>query len=110
MAIDKENLFARRVDEDDVEIPGIGTVRVRAVTRHELLGVHKPGETNPAVAERRMLSAGMVDPQLSEDEVARWQKNSPPSEIGLVLDRIRQLSGLTDGASKEAYKSVRDES
>lgn len=112
--IDKDKLLAPRHDtthgmpEEDVEIPDVGTVRVRGLTRGEVFLVQKLQGTD--AIERRILAIGMVDPQLTESEVRRWQQHSPAGEIEPVVDAIRRLSGLSDNASKESYKRIRDES
>ncbi|MFI1195514.1 hypothetical protein ACH4T9_19965 [Micromonospora sp. NPDC020750] len=100
--VDKSKLLSRRVAEDTVEIDGVGEVAVRAVTRYELLtagkGVNE--EKVPDLIERRMLVAGIVDPPLTMAEAEEWQKGASAGEVGKVLQRIRELSALTEGAAK----------
>ncbi|MFJ8687196.1 hypothetical protein [Micromonospora wenchangensis] len=100
--VDKSALLARRVAEDTVEIEGLGEVAVRGVTRYELLAAGKGvnEEKVPDLIERRMLVAGMVDPQLTMDEAEAWQKSASAGEIGKVLHKIRELSALIEGAGK----------
>lgn len=105
--MDKEALFAARLPEADVEIPGVGTVRVRGLSRHEMLTAGRSESKGVEAMERIMLSYGMVDPQLGEDDVARWQKASPAAEIMPVVSKINELSGIGRDAQKEAYKSLR---
>jgi len=104
--MDKELLLKPRLPEADVEVPGIGTVRVRGLNRVEAL--HVQSADGPEPMERRLLSLGMVDPTLSESEAGRWMKGSPAGEIEPVTTKIAELSGMYQGADKEAYKSVRD--
>lgn len=103
MTIDKALLFKPRLPEADVEIEDVGTVRVRGLSRAEVLETNS-GDT--ATRERRILAVGMVDPPLTEDEAQQWQSSSPASEIGPVVDRIVELSGLKATSSKDAFKSV----
>jgi len=99
--VDKEALFRPRIEEDDVEIPGVGTVRVRGLTRWELLTAGQGAkETDTLIVERRMLAFGMVDPALTEAEAGQWQKCSPASEIQPVVAKINELSGVGQGANK----------
>ncbi|MDM4721157.1 hypothetical protein QTQ03_16690 [Micromonospora sp. WMMA1363] len=100
--MDKDKLISPRIAEDDVEIPDVGTVRVRAVSRYSLLAAGKgvSEDKDPAVVERRMLVAALVDPPLTMAEAEQWQKSAPAGEIGHVLQRVRELSGLTEGAAK----------
>lgn len=106
--MDKELLFKPRLAEEDVEVPGVGTVRVRALNRAESIAVAEAKTV--AERDRRLLAAGMVDPALSLAEVGRWQDASPGGEIERVSEVIARLSGMLPGADKEAYKSVRGES
>lgn len=102
--MDKEALFAPRLPEDDVEVPGIGAVRVRGLSRIEAM--HVQAAKGPEATERRILALGMVDPKLTEDEAGRWQRAAPAGELEPVTDRIAELSGIAPGAAKEATKSV----
>src|SRR5262245_12777468 len=104
--MDKALLFAARLPEDDVEIPGIGTVRVRALNRLE--AVHVQEAKGAVQTELRIMTLGLVDPQLTEDEVREWMKAAPAGEIEPVSHRIAALSGMIEGAEKEAYKSLPD--
>ena len=65
--VDKSKLLARRVAEDTVEIEGLGEVAVRGVTRYELLSAGKGvnEEKVPDLIERRMLVAGVAEPELT---------------------------------------------
>ena len=109
MTFDKELLFKPRLPEADVDVPGIGTVRVRGLTRTEAMsttrGIKSEADATErrALIERRMLAIGLVDPVLTEDEVRRWQDASPAGELEPVTDKINQLSGNTPTAEKEAY-------
>lgn len=106
--MDKAALFADRIPRDTVEIPGIGTVTVRGLSRYELQLAGKNTE-DASVIERRMVSYAMVEPALTETEVEQWQRVSPAGELAPVTEKIRDLSGLKPGGEKDAYKSVRDE-
>jgi hypothetical protein len=102
--VDKSKLLARRVAEDTVEIEGLGEVAVRGVTRYELLSAGKGvnEEKVPDLIERRMLVAGVAEPELTMAEAEEWQKSAVAGEIGKVLQRIRELSALTEGAPKSS--------
>lgn len=106
--MDKSTLLAPRagtasgMPEDDVEIPGKGTVRVRGLSRVEALLAVKIDDLQ--TRERKTLTFGMVDPALDEREAGEWMKVSPYSEIEPVVTRILELSGLVPESAKEAYK------
>jgi hypothetical protein len=99
--MDKNKLIKDRISINtaEVEIPGVGKVVVRGLSRYELLLSGKNTE-DVAVIERRTLATALVDPRMSEADVEQWQKNSPASEIGPVTKAIQTLSGLGEGAGK----------
>ena len=107
--VSKENLFKDRLEESDVEVPGVGTIRVRALSRSEVLAVQhlgRTGKVGPAAIERKMLAYALVDPELTEAEVGEWQQASAAGEIEAVTDEVVALSGMEDmaKAAKAAYK------
>jgi hypothetical protein len=108
--MEKTALLTERLPRDEVEIKGVGTVTVRGLSRYELLLAGKGQNDDVAAMERRMLSMALVDPEMSEDDVAAWQKCSPAGEIMPIVNKINELSGVGREAQKEAYKSLRDES
>lgn len=99
--MDKDLLFKPRLPEDEIDIPGIGTVRVRGLNRAEAMRVQ--ATKGVEATERLILSLGMVDPELTEAEAGRWQKASAAGEIEPVATRIAELSGLAPDAPKAAY-------
>jgi len=113
--IDREKLLAPRADtatglpEDDVEVPGMGTVRVRGLSRDEVFGAQET-KGGTAAVERVVLHLAMIDPPLSVADVGRWQKASPAGEIEHVTDRIHELSGMTEDADKQAMLGFRGQS
>lgn len=113
--MDKELLFKPRLPEADVEIPGVGTVRVRGLTRDEVMVVRKSTDMEHVdgpralTLERKMLAAAMVEPALTESEVGRWQKAAPAGELEPVVRMVQELSGMLDDAPKEAMKTFRGE-
>lgn len=84
---------------EDVEIGNGRKVKVRGLTRYELL-LSAKGTDDASVVERRNLAACLVEPKLTLPQVEKWQKSSPPNVIGKVTDAIRRLSGLAEGAQK----------
>lgn len=105
--MDKELLFKPRLPEDEVEVPGLGTVRVRGLSRAEATMIESAGTTE--AKERKILAFGMVDPALTEAEVGRWMKAAPAGEIQPVSTRIAELSGMLDDSAKAAVKSFRED-
>lgn len=114
--MDKEQLLTRRLDEADVSIPGVGTVRVRTLSRAEVLVLRQATDTErmdgprALTLERKLLAAAMVDPPLTEAEVGRWQKAAPAGEMGPVMEKVSEMAGLSEASPKEAMQTFRDES
>lgn len=106
--MDKALLFKPSTPEEDVEIPGRGTVRVRGFTRAELHEMTKrPNwDTDAAGAERTMLATAMLDPVLTEDEAGMWQEAATAGELKGIIEVIGRLSGLNEGAVKSVLPGV----
>ena len=102
MAFDKEALFKPRLPEADVDVEGLGTIRVRGLSRAEAMQVQNLNGV--AQVERAMLAMGMVEPKLTEGEAREWQEASIANEIEPVANKIAELSGMTENAAKDAYK------
>jgi hypothetical protein len=105
--IDKGALLARRLGEADHEIAGVGTVRIRGLSRAELLALQAL-DGGALVSDRRMVALALVDPKLTEDEVAVWQDNSHAGEIEQLTLAIAELSGIGVGAAKSGVSGVRE--
>jgi hypothetical protein len=103
--MDKATLLAKRAGSTrDVELPGVGTVTVRGLTRTEVKACKdEDGNT----AENKLIAKGLVDPELSEDEVAQWLEGAPAGEYVAVMTAISELSGLAEGAQKSGVPAVR---
>lgn len=113
--VTKEALLKRGLPTRDVELPGIGTVTVRALSRAQVLVINDllsgipegvPGRV--ATLERALLRYGIAEPELSEDDVCELYDVSPGGEINVLTEAIQELSAMTEGAAREAYKSFRD--
>jgi hypothetical protein len=105
MTIDKELLFKSRLPEADVEVADIGTVRVRGLSRAEVLSVQQTQGAAAAI-ERKMLALALLDPKLTEKEVQKWQEASDAGEIEPVTNKVVELSGMDPEAAKQKYKEM----
>lgn len=83
----------------DVALPGGRAVKVRGMSRMELMLTRK-GTEDPAVIEQRMLAFCLVEPRMTAKQVEAWQKASTPMVMAPVTEAIRELSGLGEGADK----------
>jgi hypothetical protein len=86
-------LAARGLGTRLVEVEGVGKVEVRGLTRAEALEI-QGREMDAAEMECRLLSMAMVDPALTAEEVAEWQKVAPVGELEPISAAIQELSGM----------------
>lgn len=106
MTITKEALLTKRpMPTRDVDVPGLGAVQVRSLTRAEVFAFQSAPD--PSKLETKMLAAALLAPKLTEAEAEEWAAASPADEITPVIDAILELSGMKEGADKEAMKSFR---
>lgn len=106
--VDKAALLKKRFGVEDVEIPGVGTVQVRPLSRAEAMKVQGV-EMDAEAMERLLVSRAMVSPELTEEEVGEWQANSPAGELQPVVEAIVRLSGMEQKSAKSAYADFRDQ-
>lgn len=106
--MDKEALLKRRLPEDDVEVPGVGTFRVRGLSRAQALAANKLDDDE--AREVHWLACGIVAPELTAEEIRQWREVATHAEVEAVAGRIAELSGVGDTSVKDATKSTGDES
>lgn len=107
--VSKELLLKPRLPEAEVEIEGVGVVRVRGLSRAEAMAASRAQEERGTDGlYRYLLLTGLVDPSLTEDEVDAWLSQATVSEIDPVAIRIGELSGTMPSSEKEALKTFRD--
>jgi hypothetical protein len=103
--MDKSKLTSKRLETVEVPIDETDSVTIRPLTRQEAFHVVNK-EMAIDVAERYVLSRAMVDPEMSEADVKAWQDGSPAGEIQRVFEKVVEISGMSEGAAKAAYKST----
>jgi hypothetical protein len=91
-------------DTRDVELAGGMVVKVRGMTRMEMMLTRKNTD-DTEVIEQRMLAFCMVEPRLTPGQAAAWQKATGPMVIAPVTEAIRELSGLGEGADKSSVRT-----
>lgn len=106
MAVDKNALLRQKFGTEEVEIPGVGTVTIRALTRGEAIRI-QGDEMIAEVAECKLLSLAMVDPVMTEEEVQEWQDTSPAGQMQPVIKAILAASGMVEEVTREAYNDFR---
>ncbi len=93
----------------DLVLPSGKKVRVRGLSRYEWFMVGKSGGQGQDgdAAEATLLRLGMVTPKLTVAQAEKWRKTpGQMADIGVVSDRIRQLTGVEQGAQKSAVSGV----
>lgn len=96
--MDKAVLLKGFLPERDVELPsGLGTVRVRGLSRQEAV---KVTDDDNWVMERRALAAGMLDPKMTEDEVDQWRAVAVAADVQAVAKAISDMSNMDADAGK----------
>ena len=103
--IDRDAFLKHRLGERVVELPGVGMVRVRGLSRQEVFDLQKIKDVEQM--ERRVVFLALVEPKLSEEDIAGWYENAPAGEVDLIVTPIQELSGLAEGAAKSGVPQVR---
>lgn len=88
-----------------------GQVGIRGLRREEYFNfakvAGKDGDLEQLTrGQAYVVAQGMVDPVMTYDEALQWIRQAPNTVTGPVIEGIMNLSGLRDGAPKEAYKSL----
>lgn len=91
----------------DVTLPNGKVVKVRGLTRHELFANGRGTEDNNVIEVRNLVSC-MVEPKLTLPQAEAWHRAASVKTLQLVQDKIRELSGLAEGADKSDVAEVRD--
>lgn len=97
--MDKEKLLSPRLPTRTVPIDGLGDVVVRALTRAQALYL-RTIKDDQIELEVAILRLGLADPVLSADEAAAYHDLAGVDEVADIIDAIKDLSGLAEGAPK----------
>jgi hypothetical protein len=105
----REQILARKRGHEVVELPdGSGTVEVRGLNRREALNIAEIDEA--AERDAQLISYGLVDPQLTVDEVKAWGEEDDTGTLEHVSYRIGVLSRMVEGAGKSRVSRARKRS
>lgn len=102
LVISKEALLKGGLPEETVTIAGLGTVRIRSLSRAEFMRVR---EYDKEGWEIGVVTCGLVEPALTEDEVRDWRTVVAPKVFDDVAGEVIRLSGLRTAAVEEARRS-----
>lgn len=103
--MDKNLLLSQdSLKAQDVELPGVGIVKVRGLRTDELRQATNPDMDDDELSVH-IVSAGLVEPEMTPEEVAQWKSLAPAGHFLGVYNKVAELSGLDVAAAKQAYKS-----
>ena len=108
--ISKEDLLKPRIEHGTVAIEGLGEFTIRPLTRAEAFDVQTMRDESVLEAENLLISLGLINPQMSPNDVADWAAVAPAGHLAAVSMAIGRISGMMPESGKESYKSTRSES
>lgn len=94
-----EALTTPHLETGEHEIEGIGTVLVRGLSRWEMVAVQKL-EDDRQRQDNLAVFYGLIEPDMTEDQVMAWRKAGGAMEIEGVARKINELSGIGKDAAK----------
>jgi hypothetical protein len=97
--------------QHEVTLPSDGsTVLIRGLTRDEILDAQERFPASTALRDNACIAAGLVDPAMTEDDVAVWAAGAPAGDLTYVSEEIQRVSGLRQGAGKSRVSGPRKRS
>lgn len=93
--ISLEQMKATQTSEGTVEIAGLGAVRLRGITTDELIGIQSTASNDNIDNALQMIVVGMVEPQLTHEDVV-WLRKLPAGIVTRLAKEVSRLTGLTD--------------
>lgn len=85
--------------EEDFELPSGLVVRIRPLTRMEVMIIGKRDLTTEK-KEAAFMAKAMVLPAMSEEDVKRWQTNSATGDMQELTERVQEISGMAKKGAK----------
>jgi hypothetical protein len=100
--ISKETFLKSYLPEGTTDVLGIGVIRIRGLSRAEVL---KASDMSREDREVAFLVAGIVEPELSEPDVRAWRESTTTRTVNAVVEAILDLSGMLERSAAEAKRS-----
>jgi hypothetical protein len=104
MALTREQILGRKLGRETVTLSDGGEVVVRGLNRNEAIVLQQERE-GIAGRDNYLIATGLVDPVMSEEDVAAWAESGAAGDLVDVSRAINRLSGLAAASGKEATKS-----
>jgi hypothetical protein len=86
-------------EEEDVVLPGLGTVRIRPLTAVEASRLYDRTQ-EPGELALRAVGMALVQPRLSEAQVEQMLKGAA-GRMTPLIQRVMALAGMTDSEAAE---------
>lgn len=102
-----DDLLGGELPEDDLTLPNGKTVRLRGLSRHALFFNGKGTEDSGEIEMRNLVSC-LVEPKLTKEQAEAFMRRVDAGTAGAISTKIRELSGLGEGAAKSDVAEVRD--
>ncbi|MDQ1700685.1 MAG: hypothetical protein QOG34_2548 [Frankiaceae bacterium] len=101
----RDEILARKVGHGEITIEDFGTVKIRALTMLEAVQVRElEGRVDQVYL---IIALGLVEPAMSVADVELWGAQDSAGPLNAIADGIAVVSGMSEGAGKDAYKSTR---
>jgi hypothetical protein len=102
------SLTESRLEEQDYVLEETGQrIRIRPLSRLEVLQAQKLRDVGIPEMEQHMLRCAMVRPVLRDADVKAWQAATPAGDLEPLTRYLNRISGLNKGADTETYERFR---
>jgi hypothetical protein len=105
----KAKMLGVSLREADVQLRDDLVVRIREITRAEMLALKGKYERNAVLFDQNLTAKSLVEPELSVDEVAAYFAAAPLEETEKLSKAIARLNGWHEDADKEVVSSFPEE-
>lgn len=86
----------------DLELAGIGTIQIRALTILDVERIARESADNDVRAGLLMAAAGIVDPVLSPEQMQRIEQ-ARPGIVATISQAVQRLSGIARDAAEAEH-------
>jgi len=91
--VSKDAFLKGHLPEADIEVPEIGVIRIRGLSRSESL---RTVDMDSDVREAQVLAWGIIEPALTVEDAETWRSNATGGVVAAVVHEILLLSGMID--------------
>lgn len=103
LILSKETLLKSGLPEETITVDGLGTVRVRSLSRAEFLRIRQADGEGWEIG---IVACGLVEPALSEEEVRDWHGRVAPRIFDDLAAEILRVSGLRKATADPAVEDA----